>query len=158
MKVWREELASVGVDDIWKSAHGEKAYQGAVNVYVKMRELGLWQFVVKAVEVKQAGNLHFLCAGVQVFQGQLAELGFTEPEYKGEYWHSREPVECLSLHFKHFPGWPGGQLQAHIDPVGIVQTSLLDRIRTGLKHLLGYRGYTQVDRIRDLLTEQGLKP
>jgi len=158
MQPWRQELASVGVDDIWKSAHGEKAFWGTVNVYVKMRELGLWQFVVKAVEVNQAGNLHFLCAGVQAFQGQLAELGFTEPEYKDEYWHSREPVERLSLHIKHFPGWPGSQLQAHIDPVGMVETSLIDRIRTGVKHLAGYHGYKNVDLIRTMLAKDGLKP
>lgn len=125
---------------------------------MKMRALGLWAFVIRAVEPDHAGNFHFLCANIEAFQHALRRAGFTEPEIDGEFWQSRQPIERLSLHVKHFAGWPSGKLQAHLDPVGIVETTLWKRLSTGLRHLLGYRGYRNVEKIRSMMEADGYAP
>ena len=100
---WHNELASVGVDESWKGAHGDKAYRGVVNVYMKMRALGLWALVVRAVEPDHAGNFHFLCASIEAFQHELSESGFTGPEYEGDFWQARQPVYRSSVgRWRHY--------------------------------------------------------
>ena len=125
---------------------------------MKMRALGLWALVVRAVEPDHAGNFHFLCASIEAFQHELSESGFTGPEYEGDFWQARQPIERLSMHIKHFPGWPREKLQAHIDPVGYVDETWWQKMWTGTRHMIGYRGYRDVEKIRVLMEDDGYAP
>ena len=113
---------------------------GVANVRRKLSALGLDGFVGEPLD-SEVGNFHFVCLDVDGLLGRLADLGWKfEGEREGR-WHLREPVARLSLHIKHFDGWPASRLQAHIDPFGVVGPV------TWILHALTARGYKRVERI-----------
>jgi hypothetical protein len=117
---------------------------GIANTRRKLEALGLDEFVGARLDSK-VGNFHFLCTDVDGLLLRLREMGWVfEGDRKGR-WHLREPVARLSLHIKHFRGWPPDQLQAHVDPYGMVGP--LSR----LLHACTARGYRRVERIAGLL-------
>ena len=117
---------------------------GVANVRHKLTALGLDQFVGPA-EASHIGNYHFRCTNLEGLMERLGHLGWKVPTNRDGYWQVREPVARLSLHIKHFDGWPADRLQAHIDPWGVVG------IYARMRHALDSRGYIKVERIaRDL--------
>jgi len=113
---------------------------GVATVRCKLSALGFDGFVGEQLDSK-VGNFHFLCIDVDGLLAHVAALGWRfEGEREGR-WHLREPVARLSLHIKHFDGWPADQLQAHIDPFGVVGPV------TWILHALTARGYKRVERI-----------
>ena len=155
MSAWESDLARVGATP---DRFGPDGYQGIVNVYVKLRALGLWPFVKETVEIDRPGNLHFLVADVAEFQEALVAAGLDGPEYDGLHWESREPVAHLSLHIKHFDTWAAEKVQAHVDPVGLVDGPWWKRLWIGLRHLLNFHGYSDVRRVKRMLEADGLRP
>jgi len=113
------------------------------NVQLKIARLDLEKFVGDE-EPADVGNFHFRCPDVAGLRARLSELGFRARQ-KGDAWDAREPVQRLSLHFKHFAGWPFDRMQAHIDPWGVGGPL------TKLMHLLDYNGYRDTERISRLL-------
>jgi hypothetical protein len=113
-------------------------------VRVKFERFGLEGFL-GTPEPAERGNHHFRCPDVAGFRAALAELGFRMRERTGGAWDAREPVARLSLHCKHFAGWPEDLVQAHVDPHGV------GGALTSLLHLLDYSGYRDEERISRLL-------
>jgi len=140
------EFAAIGIDDAWVREHGPRVRLGVANVYRKMSALGLWEFVRREHD-SDLGNLHFRCVSVPGLIARLAELGFTRARPGSGFWQSRERVTRLSLHIKHFEGWPDDKLQAHIDPSGIGGPW------AWLRHAVDAKGYRDVERIARMLAE-----
>lgn len=160
------ELAACGCDAAWFERH---ASDGAMrltvlNLYVKLRGLGLWSHV-RSEAGSQAGCLHFLCADLGGLKAALRARGdFTNPGASLDEWESRERRAEGALHFKHFSGWPEAQVQAHIDPYGLLLQSelwwLVPVVPLGqmIRHGADPTGYAEVHKIRALLLEQGWDP
>jgi len=110
----------------------------------KLEALGLDSFVGERLE-SEVGNFHFICADVDSLLAHVRNLGWKFEGDRAAHWHLREPVGRLSLHIKHFDGWPADQLQAHVDLFGMV-----DPI-SWLLHAFTSRGYRRVERIARLL-------
>jgi len=113
-------------------------------VRVKLERLRLDPFVGNE-EPAEAGNLHFRCPDVLGLRARLDDLGFLLRVRGGGAWDAREPVKRLSLHIKHFAGWPADRIQAHVDPWGVGGPLV------ALLHLLNYNGYRDTERISRLL-------
>jgi hypothetical protein len=144
-----------------------KAYQTdplrrltVLNLYVKLQDLNLWQFVNRIERSTGVGDLEFLANNIVNLMNELKQRkGFT---FKGSAkgWECRENRGEASIHFKHFEGWEDNKVQAHIDQAGWVFGSYS-------KHLLDYFvekkfeelpelpvGRKNVFKIRGLLLEQ----
>lgn len=157
------ELAACGCDEAWFTRHGGDATMRltVLNLYVKLRGLGLWRHVGSERD-SQLGCLHFLCPDVGALKAVLRERSdFTDPEASPDDWESRERRADGALHFKHFAGWPEAQVQAHIDPHGLLLHSdlwwIVPVVPLGqmVRHGADPTGYQEVYRVRALLLEQG---
>ena len=113
-------------------------------VRVKLERLRLDPFVGNE-EPAEAGNLHFRCPDVLGLRARLDDLGFLLRVRGGGAWDAREPVKRLSLHIKHFAGWPADLMQAHLDPWGVGGPLI------ALLHLLDLGSYRDSERISRLL-------
>lgn len=162
----QKELGQCGWDAAWfASQEGEPVLRlTVVTLYVKLKGLSLWQFVGKEAG-SQRGCLHFLSPSVDALKAALREReDFTAPQDSPQSWDSRERRAVGALHFKHFEGWPEAQVQAHIDPRGLLLHSDLWWIvpvvplAQMLAHAADPTGYREVYRIRSLLLEQGWDP
>jgi hypothetical protein len=118
---------------------------GVANVRRKLTASGLDGFVGERLD-SDVGNFHFVCTDVDALIAHVREMGWELEGDRAARWHLREPVARLSLHIKHFDGWPPDRLQAHIDPYGVVGPL------TWILHALTPRGYRNVERIRSRLT------
>ena len=126
----------------------ERVELGVANVRRKLAALGLEPFVGERVE-SDVGNLHFVCTDVDGLIDRLRNMGWKFEGERSGRWHMREPVARLSLHIKHFAGWPPRQLQAHVDLFGVVGPL------TWILHALTARRYRDVERIRRWLDRDG---
>ena len=159
----QSELAAAGYDAAWFTAQAELPILRltVLNLYVKLRGIGLWQFISRE-QGTLPGGLHFLCSAIDDLKAALrASTDFTSPHDSRDDWESRERRAVGALHFKHFTGWPESQVQAHIDPRGLLLHSLLWWIMPVIPlgqmiaHAADPTGYTEVYRIRDILLDQG---
>ena len=122
----------------------ERVELGIANVRGKLAALGLDRFVGPA-EASHVGNYHFRCTNLEGLVEQLTHMDWTVPAGRDGYWQVREPVARLSLHIKHFDGWPADRLQAHIDPWG------MHGLYARLRHALNSKGYQKVEQIARML-------
>jgi hypothetical protein len=123
---------------------GPRTHLGVVNVYRRMRGLGLWQFVGREDD-STLGNVHFRCTSVPALLAATRALGFTAPRSQSGFWQVRQRVAHLALHLKHFDGWPDDKLQAHIDPIGVGGPLVW------IRHVLDWGGYRDVERIARMI-------
>lgn len=162
----QNDLTACGYDAAWFAGQSQVPVLRltVLNLYVKLKGLTLWQFVTRE-RGALPGGLHFHCAAVSDLKAALqASDDFTDPQDSMDAWDSREKRAVGALHFKHFTGWPESQVQAHIDPRGLLLHSplwwIMPVIPLGqmLAHAADPTGYTQVYKIRDLLLDQGWDP
>jgi hypothetical protein len=160
------ELAACGCDAGWFERHAADGTMRltVLNLYVKLRGLELWRHV-GSESGSQAGCLHFLCPDVGALKAALrGRDDFTNPDASPDEWESREKRAEGALHFKHFTGWPVAQVQAHIDPQGLLLQNnlwwLVPVVPLGqmIRHGADPTGYVEVHRIRAMLLEQGWDP
>jgi hypothetical protein len=160
------DLAACGCDAAWFGRYSGDATMRltVLNLYVKLRGLDLWRHVGSEQD-SQAGCLHFMCPDVGALKAALRARGdFTNPGASVTEWESRERRAEGALHFKHFTGWPEGQVQAHIDPYGLLLQSelwwLVPVVPLGqmIRHGADPTGYAEVHKIRALLLRQGWDP
>jgi hypothetical protein len=157
-------LASKGYDEEWFDGTDDARRLTALNLYVKLSGLGLWNYVGSEDDSKP-GILEFICSDVKGFKDTLrSRADFTSPEKSMDDWSSREMKASGSLHIKHFEGWPESKVQAHIDRHGLLLASkwwwLLPFVPLTqmLIHGLTYYSYEDVYGIRDLLLAEGWDP
>ena len=162
----QKELAACGYDAAWFAAQAEAPTLRltVLNLYVKLKGLSLWHVVGREAG-SQPGCLHFLCPDVEALKETLRERAeFTNPQDEKTSWDSRERRADGALHFKHFEGWPEAQVQAHIDPRGLLLHSELwwlvpvVPLAQMLAHAADPTGYREVYRVRSLLLTQGWDP
>ena len=162
----QHELTPCGYDATWftEQAPAPLLRLTVLNLYVKLKGLGLWRFV-GAESGSQPGCLHFLCTDIEGLRAFLtASSDFTTPQESTVSWDSRERRAVGALHFKQFDGWPLAKVQAHIDPHGLLLHSelwwLIPVVPLGqmLAHAADPTGYTEVYRIRNILLQQGWDP
>jgi hypothetical protein len=132
-----------------------------LNLYVKLRGLGLWQFIEGDSGSTSQGALEFTCSNIKDFKKTLHDReDFTSPEESDQEWSSREMRTSGQLHFKHFKD-AGTTVQAHIDQVGLIPKNKWERVLVpviGIVHLITYESYKDVYGIRDILLRQGWDP
>ena len=121
---------------------------GVANVRRKLTAIGLDEFVGERLD-SDVGNFHFVCTDVDGLLARVGEMGWEREGGPGMHWHVREPVARLSLHIKHFDGWPPEQLQAHIDLFGVVGPL------SWVLHAITARGYRDVERVQRWLDRRG---
>lgn len=160
----QHELTPCGYDAAWFTAQAPVLRLTVLNLYVKLKGLGLWRFV-GTEHGSQPGCLHFLCTDIEELRAFLtASSDFTTPQESKVSWDSRERRAVGALHFKQFDGWPVTKVQAHIDPHGLLLHSelwwLIPVVPLGqmLAHAADPTGYTEVYRIRNILLQQGWDP
>ncbi len=162
------ELAAAGFGADWfGSRRGDDVMRLTVlNLYVKLRGLGLWKFVRGDAGTSTAGCLEFTCSDVSAFRAALdGHPDFTRPgDLDEESTFAREKKADGSLHLKQFDGYAeSSRLQAHIDPVGLYSDSEaaipIDPVQA-LAHWIDdeQKGWTDVFKIRALLLSQGWDP
>lgn len=163
-KYAQADLAARGYDEAWFASHEDRLRLTVLNLYVKMKGMGLWN-LVSDENGAQIGALQFLCTNVDTLKNVLrTREDFTSPEASPNQWSSREMRATAQLHFKHFSGWPASVIQAHIDPHGLLLKSkwwwAFPIIPLGqmVIHGLNQEGYRDVIGIRDLLLSQGWDP
>jgi hypothetical protein len=129
-----------------------------LNLYVKLRGLGLWKFVGGDSGSTGQGALEFTCSDIKGLKNTLrGREDFTSPEESEQEWSSREMRTLGQLHFKHFKD-AGTTVQAHIDQIGLIPKNKWERVLVpiiGIAHLITYESYKDVFGIRDILLHQG---
>ncbi|MCI0714506.1 MAG: hypothetical protein L0154_30410 [Chloroflexi bacterium] len=137
-----------------------------LNLYVKLKALGLWKFVNMPKKVKQ-GEFEFECSDIGLLWSILDNKGdFSQPDNSPDAWDSREWRWEASIHFKHYKSF-GHRLQdvaVHIDRYGIrpgpplVPDLML--LATTAMHVYDFvvDGYQEVLEIRSILRKQGFDP
>ena len=122
----------------------------ALNIYVKLKYLGLWKFVKGPAGNTNKGCLNFVVNNVRDFKDALRRRkDFTVPESSSQEWSSRENRVLGSLHFKHNQDWGHTPtvVQAHVDLFGL---------SAPLFHWKTKEKYQDVYGIRNMLLGQGL--
>jgi hypothetical protein len=163
----RNELALRGYGGQWLDSRPDAIRLTVLNLYVKLRGMDLWKFVLMRGESTPVGCLEFLTTNVALLKQELTtRWQFRNPEDSTDEWHSPEKRLHGAVHFKHFKGWPVNKVQAHIDrfgrwlgqpqlfwagqPVGVpILLHLADYLCHGWEHVLD---------VREILLEQGWDP
>ncbi len=155
------DLAAKGYNANWFDLNGDEIHLTALNLYVKLKGLGLWSYVGKE-DGSELGRLHFLTSDIRGLKDVLRERSdFTSPEELMKEWSSREMKASGALHFKHFEDWRDTKVQAHIDLHGLLLASkwwwLLPVVPLAqmLIHGITKQGFEDVYAVRDLLLGEG---
>lgn len=158
-------LAPPGFDAAWFASQPEMIRLSVLNLYVKLKAVGLWHFVARNAG-SDSQSLTFRATDVHELKRALrARRDFTDAD-PGQPWQSREYQTKGQLHFKSFAGWPEDRVQAHIDGRGLLP-SREDLIGTAvgtlglvfpfqaLSHRIEYDVYQNPYLVRDVLLGQG---
>jgi hypothetical protein len=122
----------------------------ALNLYVKLKSVGLWKFVSKPTGRTSKGALDIIVPNIGDLKDELRKkANFATPGASSTEWESGEERMLAALHFKHYKDWGHAPnvIQVHIDLFGH---------RAGIVHLKTLEGYKNIYRIRNLLLAQGL--
>ncbi len=159
----RADLGVRGFDEAWFSTRPPEVRISVLNVYVKLKALGLFSFVERDNGSDRA-SLTFRCTDVQELKRALrARSDFTNPG-DGLAWESREYKTAAALHLKQFGEMD--KIQAHIDGRGALPSKpLLAGLAAGtlgvglalqaLAHGVTYHAYANAYGIREQLLGQG---
>lgn len=121
-------------------------------VHARMAPLGLWRFVARE-DGSGVGTFHFRCDHVAALRAELAgRADFRAPPGKDGRWEASERAFGLSLHLKHFAGWPEDKIQAHVDRYGAWLPGnwrwlLPVQLYQWLRHWAAYDSYRDVERL-----------
>lgn len=155
----KTELGSRNYHKRWyeDSSRTDEQRQAVLNLYVKMRGMGLWDYVTHRDKVTKS-SLNFRSASLDDLKAKLRERDdFTTPDESSTKWESREKRARGSLHIKHW----GAFTEAHIDPTGFRFRSSwwwampLIPLALMVLHGIDYSGYENPFRVRDILLSQG---
>lgn len=156
------DLAQSGYTQNWYQVNGPDIRLTVLNLYTKLKYMGLWQFVGSKSNTSR-GVLEFTCSDVNGLKGTLRSRGdFTRPEDSPKDWSCREMRISGQLHFKHDKGWnwPDTKVHAHIDQIGLIPKNKGEKVLVpviGVVHIITYESYKDVYGIRDILLGQGLE-
>ncbi len=136
-----------------------------LNLYVKLKGMGFWQFVetLRMGPSTQVGCFEFDATDVHLLRRELTlRWNFRSPQDSLKAWDAMEKRYTAALHFKHFEGWGTRyvhRVQAHIDIAGVWVASenffWATVGFTGLRHLYYYDSYKDVYAVREALLKQG---
>lgn len=158
------ELKPRGFDEKWFQDHPDKVRLSVLNLYVKLKAVGLWHFVEHDAGSDSASLTFTASDDFRLKAALTARKDFGSPERKSDSWSSREYRSDAALHLKHFPGDPIDQVQAHIDGKGLLPIEpvlaralplVIRFIPQALSHLYYYYSYQDPFFIRTLLLAQG---
>jgi Domain of unknown function (DUF4157)/Transglycosylase SLT domain len=142
----------------WFEKNSPELRLTVLNLYVKLKGLGLWRFVGGDSGSTSQGALEFTCSDIKGLKNTLRSRDdFTSPEGDEQEWSSREMRTSGQLHFKHFKD-AGTTVQVHIDQIGLIPKNKWERVLVpviGIAHLITYESYKDVYGIRDILLRQG---
>ena len=159
----QNRLSAAKYDHAWFDNQPDAIRQTVLNLYVKLSGMeDLWQYVMRR-DTTSVGSLEFLTQNVGALKQELTNRwDFTVPEDSLVAWECREKRATGALHFKHFPGWLTGKVQAHIDKIGLGfggkwSPPVIGPLVMGPAHLVDYckHGWEDVFGIRNILLQQG---
>jgi hypothetical protein len=149
----------------WFESSHDDVRMSVLNLYVKLKALGLWHFVERDAG-SDSESLTFTCTDIHEFKRALRARGdFTSPEATSDSWESREYRTVGQIHFKHFEGWPENRVQSHIDGRGLLPskplfyglaagTAGLGLALQALAHRIERDSYKDPYAVRDILLQQ----
>lgn len=146
----RLELQAIGLDQREFDSRPSAVRASILNARLAMVRLGLWHLVANE-RGSNPGNFEFDATDMDTLLRELARReDFTGPrQSRSGFWQSRQKVPIMSLHIKHFAGWPPRRVQVHVDRYGLHPRGLWWLVAPALlvAHILDYNGYKEVESI-----------